>query len=167
MRNRLFIRGVAAAALGLACSVMGGCTSSSSTASSSAASTFVVGVVDVERILPKIAEYNQAGDRYLRERSQLFKGLSPKATRAEADRFFTADKKREIQQAEQKWDEYKLKLQEETLDKVRQSATTVAKDKHLGLVLVSAPWRPLNQRMAVDITTDVLVDMQNSGHAVR
>lgn len=136
-------------------------------ASSSSPQTFAVGVVDVERILPKLTEYNQAGDKYLNERKELFKGLSPKATKAEMDRFLTPEKRREIQQSEQKWEEYKAKLKDDTVEKVRASAAVVAKDKHLGLVLVTTPWKPLSQRMGVDVTTDVLIDMQNSGKAAR
>ena len=153
---------VALAALGLGVTLLAGCASVSAPEQ-----PLTVGVVEVDRILPKVSEYREASDKYESERAKLFSGLSPKASAAEVKQFMTAAKQREIEQSVEKWETFKIKFQDDTINKIRTSAATVAKDKKISLVLVSSPWRPLSQRMAVDITTDVLLDMQTSGRAAR
>lgn len=123
----------------------------------------VVGIVNVDLILPQLPEYREYSDKYQKERQELFKGMKPDPKSLNS--FMTPDKKKEIEKSVQKWDELKRKFLDQTMDKIRTAANKVARDKHIDIVLVNSPWFPVGERMAVDITTDVIIALKESGQA--
>ncbi len=123
----------------------------------------VVGIVNLDRVLPELPEYREYSEEYLRERSTLFKGLKPGQ---DMKAFLTKPKQQEIEQSYQKWDEKKRKFLDQTMDKVRVAAQQVSREKRIDIVIVNAPWYPVSERMAVDITTDIIIALKEAGKTV-
>lgn len=123
--------------------------------------TLRVGIVNLDRVLPELPEYRQYSDQYLQERERLFKDLGndPKAVEQYLK---DSTKKQEIEQSIQKWDDTRRKFLDKVSDQVRVAANQVARDKQIDIVLVNAPWFPVNQRLAVDITTDVIYVLRDA-----
>jgi Skp family chaperone for outer membrane proteins len=125
--------------------------------------TLRVGIVNLDRVLPELPEYRQYSDQYVQERARLFKdaGTDPKQVEK-----YLKDKQAEVQQSIQKWDETRRKFLDQVSEQVRVAANQVARDKQIDIVLVNAPWFPVSQRMAVDITTDVIYALRDNGKSV-
>lgn len=122
-----------------------------------------VGIVNLDRILPELPEYRQYSDAYEAERTRLYQGLQ---TDQNGNAKVDEQKKQEIEQANQKWDDTKRKFLEKVSDQIRLASNQVARDKQIDIVLVNAPWLPVNQRLAVDITTDVIYVLRDRGKSV-
>jgi len=127
--------------------------------------TLRIGIVDMDRVIMELPKYHELSDRYLQERAQMFReiGNDPDAMKK-----FLADekKKEEIEHSVQKWDDERRKFLDQANDDLREAASQVARDKGIDIVLVNAPWHPVYQRMAVDITTDVIFVLRESGKTV-
>jgi len=129
-------------------------------------SAMVVGIVHVDRVLPELPEYRQYSEAYQTEREALFKGLKQPNDPRALQSFLDSDKKQEIQKSVQKWDEKKRKFLDETMDKIRAASETVSKEKNIDIVIMNAPWYPVSERMALDITTDIIITLKESGKTV-
>jgi Skp family chaperone for outer membrane proteins len=124
-----------------------------------------VAIVDLGRILPELPEYKEASDEYAHERLELLKdvkmpskpGQFPDVPKAEQDK---------VNAAVRRWDDKKIKLMADVGAKVRAASERICKDKGIDIVLVNAPWLPVSQRMAVDITTDVILALRDQGKTV-
>jgi len=144
------------------CLVLGGCVSQAQQQEGKPA--IRVGIVNLDRVLPELPEYRDYSEKYVKERLQLYKDLKPNETDLKG--YFTDKKRQEIEGSVKKWDELKRKFLERTREKVRAAADQVAREKKIDIVIVNAPWYPVSQRMAVDITTDIILALRESGKAV-
>jgi len=128
----------------------------------------VVGIVHMDRVLPEIPAYRDLSEKYETERLKLFEGLkAPQDPKALQEFMQDAKKKQEIEKSVQKWDEARRQFVDKTMDEVRAAAEKVARDKDVDIVLVDAPWYPVRERLAVDVTTDVIITLKESGKAAR
>lgn len=127
--------------------------------------TLRVGIVNLDRILPELPKYRHFSDQYLQERESLLKDMGKDP--AQMQKFLGDERKKlEIEQSIQKWDNTRRRFLGEVSDVVRTAAERVAQEKRLDIVLVNAPWFPVSQRMAVDITTDVIYALRETGKTV-
>jgi Skp family chaperone for outer membrane proteins len=126
----------------------------------------LVAIVNVERILPELPEYREYSEKYMQDREKLFDGLPSVSDEQKLKAFLSDSKRQEIEKSVQKWDELKRKFTEQMMERIRASANAVAREKGIDVVLVSAPWHKVGQRMAVDITTDVILALKESGQTV-
>lgn len=123
-----------------------------------------VGIVYLDRILPQLKEYQEFSDQYVQDRMRLLKDFGTDPKRVE--QMLKDDTRRqEVEQSIQKWDQTRRKFLDRLSDEVRTASVTVAKDKQIDVVLQSAPWLPVNERMAVDITTDVMFALNEARKA--
>lgn len=129
--------------------------------------TLRVGIVNLDRILPELAEYRQYSDQYLQDRERLFKDVGDQNNPQTMQKLFADEKKKqEVEQSIQKWDDTRRKFLDRVSDEVRTASNQVAHDKGIDIVLVSAPWFQVSESMAVDITTDVIFALRDTGKTI-
>ena len=124
-----------------------------------------VGIVNLDRILPELPEYKQYSEAYQKERKELFRDVKiPKRPNQIPN--ISTQKRQEIEASVQKWDEKKRQFLENTLQGVKAASDQVVREKGIHIVLMSSPWLPVSQRMALDITTDVILTLREQGKTV-
>lgn len=124
------------------------------------------GIIHLERILPELDDYKQFSDQYLEDIKRLRQeiGSDPK----KAQEFMRDEQHRQaLEQSVQKWDVTRRKFLDKLSDEVRAASTVVAKQKDIDVVLVSAPWLPVDERLAYDITIEVLLQLKENKNAPR
>ncbi len=124
-----------------------------------------VGIVNLDRILPKLPEYQRYSEQFVSERQHLFRdmGGNPLAIK----KYLMNEKNKEaLAQSVQKWDDTQRRFVDQVTDEVRTAASAVARDKKIDIVLLNAPWYPVSEQMAVDITTDVILQLHETGKLV-
>lgn len=121
-----------------------------------------VAIVNMEPILKELPEYRQMSDEYEKERLELYKDLKPGMDVKK----WLEEHKDEINKSAQKWADSKGKFLDKVAEKVRVASQAVSKDKKIDIVLVNAPWFPVKQTLAVDITADVIYNLRETGKSV-
>ena len=121
-----------------------------------------VGIVHMVPVLKELPEYKQGSEDYEKERLELFKDLKPGGDWKK----YAESHKEAIEKSAQKWDDSRRKILDRIAEKVRTAAEAVSKDKKIDIVLVDAPWRPVVQTLAVDITTEVIYNLRETGKSV-
>lgn len=126
--------------------------------------TLRFGIVHLERILPELEEYKQFSEQYVEDIKRLRQevGTDPK----KVQEFMKDEQHRQaLEQSVQKWDVTRRKFLDKLSEDVRAASVVVAKQKEIDVVLVSAPWLPVEERMAYDITIEVLQQLKEDKNA--
>lgn len=121
-----------------------------------------VGIVNMVPILSELPEYKQMSEEYEKERLELFKDLKPGMDLKN----YAEQKKDAINKSAQKWADSKRKFLDKVSEKVRLASEAVSKEKKIDIVLVNAPWYPVKQTLAVDITSDVIFNLRETGKSL-
>lgn len=124
------------------------------------------GIVYLERILPELDEYKQFSDQYVEDMKRLRQeiGTDPK----QAQEFMKDEQHRQaVEQSMQKWDATRSKFLDKLSEDVRVASAAVAKQKDIDVVLVSAPWWPVRETLAYDMTLEVLQRLKEDKSATK
>lgn len=117
------------------------------------------GIVSLDRILPQLDEYRQFSNEYVQDVQRIRQEIGNDPKKAQE---FMKDEQRKLvlEQTTQKWDETRRKFLSRLTEDVRAASSAVAKEKGIDIVLVNAPWNRVREHLAVDITVEVLLVLQ-------